>query len=124
MTKYFLDTCIWRDFYENRLSKSGNPLGKYATNLFMKIMKRKDKILFSKPLIQELSKDYNEKEIFAMLELLIANRTLIKVDITRKQYKYAGSLSEKANIPFIDCLFALQAKEHNAILVTQDRHFF
>ena len=46
-TKYFLDTCIWRDFYEDRFGKTGRPLGKYASNLFMKILKNKDKIVFS-----------------------------------------------------------------------------
>lgn len=65
--KYLLDTCIWRDFYENRYNLSGNPLGKYATKLFMKILKNRDKIIFSRALILELKKDYKEKEIFHML---------------------------------------------------------
>jgi len=49
--KYFIDTCIWRDFYEDRFSKSGRHLGKYVTELFIKILKRKDKILFSESII-------------------------------------------------------------------------
>ncbi|MBN2368106.1 hypothetical protein JXC34_03730, partial [Candidatus Woesearchaeota archaeon] len=59
--KYFLDTCIWRDFYENRFGQGGRPLGKYATDLFMKIMKKKDQILFSKSLVMELKRDYGEQ---------------------------------------------------------------
>ena len=41
--KYLLDTCIWRDFYEDRFSKINRPLGKYAHDLFMKIIKNKNK---------------------------------------------------------------------------------
>ena len=39
MQKYYIDTCVWRDYYENRFSKSGKPFGKYAACLFMKIIK-------------------------------------------------------------------------------------
>ena len=51
MAEYFIDTCVWRDFYEDRFSKSKKPLGKYAADLFIKILKNKDKILFSESLI-------------------------------------------------------------------------
>ena len=67
--KYFTDTCIWRDFYEDRLSKSGRNLGKEATNLFMRILKSKDNILFSESLYWELKKDYDVKDIDNMLNI-------------------------------------------------------
>jgi len=55
--KYWFDTCIWRDFYEDRLSKTGNPLGLYASDAFVKIIKNKDLILYSESLVWELKKD-------------------------------------------------------------------
>ncbi len=75
--KYILDTCIWRDFYEDRFSKSGKPFGKYATDLFMKILKNKDNIFFSESLIRELKRDYGKEDINDMLNLLVFNKILI-----------------------------------------------
>ncbi len=121
--KYWLDTCIWRDFYEDRFSKAGNPLGEYATNAFMKILKKRDKILFSESLTRELSRDYGEKDINDMLNLLFMGGTLIRVEITKEEYQEARELSEKRKLPFVDCLNAVQARNHNAVVVSQDEHF-
>lgn len=121
--KYWLDTCIWRDFYEDRFSKAGNPLGEYATNAFMKILKKRDKILFSESLTRELSRDYGEKDINDMLNLLFIGGTLIRVEITKEEYLEARELSGKRKLPFVDCLNAVQARNHNAVVVSQDEHF-
>jgi len=121
--EHLLDTCIWRDFYENRFSKSERPIGKYAADLFMRILKNKDKLLFSIALVWELKKDYNEKDINDMLNLLFINKTLIRIEITKEEYKEARKLSEEKNIPFIDCLNAIQARNHKAVMVSRDQHF-
>jgi len=121
--KYLFDTCIWRDFYENRFSKTGNPLGEYATNAFMKILKKDNKILFSEALIRELHKDYNKSEINDMLNLLFISSILIKIEITKEEYLEAKELSEKRKLPFVDCLNAVQARNHNATVISQDEHF-
>lgn len=121
--KYLLDTCIWRDFYEDRISKSERPLGKYATNLFVKILKNKDKIIFSEALIWELRKDYEEREIYDMLNLLFLNNVLVNVSITREEYSEAKKLAQERSLPFIDCLNAIHARNHKAILVSQDEHY-
>lgn len=118
--KYLLDSCIWRDFYEDRFSKAGNPLGKYATNLFFKILKRKDKIVFSEALVWELKKDYDLKNINNMLNFLFMNKTLINIEITKKEHIKA----KERNIPFVDCLNAIQSRNHNFIMVSQDKHYF
>ena len=121
---YLLDTCIWRDFYENRFSKMGRPLGKYATELFMRILKNKDKILFSEALFLELKRDYGQEDIKDMLNLLFLNKTLVRIEIIKEEYLEAKNLSQKRNIPFIDCLNAIQARNHKAIMVSQDDHYF
>ncbi|MBI2136713.1 PIN domain-containing protein [Candidatus Woesearchaeota archaeon] len=122
--KYLLDTCIWRDFYENRFSRSGNPLGEYASKLFIKIIKDHDTILYSEALIRELKIDYDEKDIFDMLNVLLFSKVLERIDITKEQFNEAKKLAEDRDIPFVDCLCAVQARDHNAIAVTQDKHFF
>lgn len=122
--KYLLDSCIWRDFYENRFSRSGNPLGKYATDLFFKILKRKDKIIFSEILIKELKRDYDLKSINGMLNFLFLNKTLINIEITKYEIIEAEKLAKKRKVPFGDCLNAIQARNHNFIMVSQDQHYF
>lgn len=121
--KYWFDTCIWRDFYENRFSKTGNPLGEYAVNAFMKTLKKGNKILFSESLVRELHKDYNKDEINDMLNFLFMSKILLKVEITKEEYLEAKELSEKRKLPFVDCLNAVQARNHKAVIVSQDEHF-
>jgi predicted nucleic acid-binding protein len=120
---YYLDTCIWRDFFEDRISRSGNLFGKYAAALFIKIMENKDTIIFSDSLIWELKRDYDEEEVMDMLSFLFFSKVLIKIEITPEEYKEAKALSIQRQIPFIDCLHAIQARNHDAIMVSQDKHF-
>ena len=122
--KYWIDTCVWIDFYEDRFSKSGNPLGEYATGIFMKILNNKDKILFSESLIWELTKDYNEQDVNDMINILFLSKVLIKVEITKEEYLEAKNLAEERKLPFVDCVNAIQARNHRAILISQDEHFF
>lgn len=122
--KYFLDTCIWRDFYEDRFSKSGKPLGKYATNLFLKILNRKDKILYSETLLWELNKDYDENETKDMLNFLIISKVLVKLEITKEEFQEAKKLSQERNLPLVDCINAVQSRNNKCIMVSQDKHFF
>ena len=123
MVNYFLDTCIWRDFYERRIGSGGRNLGSAAAKLFLKILKKKDKILFSEALLWELNKDYSASEINDMLNLLYTANSLIKIEIGKEEFILAKTMSLKRNIPFIDALNALQAKNHNAIMVSQDMHY-
>jgi len=122
-TKYYFDTCIWRDHYEDRLGKTGRALGKYATDLFNKIITNKDKILFSTFIYSELKKSYNHDEIDSMLNLLFQIDLLERVEISNSQFSESLKISLERNVPRGDALFVILARDNNAILVTQDRHF-
>jgi predicted nucleic acid-binding protein len=124
MTLYLVDTCVWRDFYEHRFSKSGNPIGKYANEFFMKILDRKDKVVFSEGLFRELYTGYSKEDADNMLNLFIACNILKRIDITISESIEAENLSKNRNIPFIDCLNAVQARNHDALLITRDTHYF
>jgi PIN domain nuclease of toxin-antitoxin system len=121
---FYLDTCIWRDFYEDRYSKSGKPFGKYAADLFIKILNKKYKILYSETLLWELNKDYDKNEIRDMLNFLLICKVLVKIEITKKEFIESKKLAKERNIPFIDCINAIQARNHRATMVSQDKHFF
>lgn len=122
--KYLLDTCIWRDFYENRISRSGKYFGLSSYKLFTKIINENHKIYFSESLIWELKIDYSVSEIKEMLNILFMIGVLVKVKIRKEDHIEAKKLSKERKIPFVDCLNAVQAKNNNCVLVSQDKHFF
>jgi predicted nucleic acid-binding protein len=122
--KYLIDTCIWRDFYEDRIDNAGKLLGKIAAELFFNIISHKDIIIYSEALIRELKNDYPETEINDIFGLLLNNKLLNRIEITNEEYLAAKRISIERNIPFIDSLNAIHARNHNAILVTRDKHYF
>ena len=122
MQKYYLDTCIWRDFFEDRFGRSGNPLGSYAAKLLMRIISNKDSILYSDHVIFELRRDYEEEDIRDMLFVLILSNILIKVLISDDERMESMNLAKQRHIPLIDCTHAILARDNKAILVSQDEH--
>lgn len=120
--KYFIDTCVWRDFYENRKSFLGRNLGKEAVFLFQKIITEKSMILFSESLIDELKISYSIFEIEQMFDMLSLIGVLKRIEITQNEFTEAKLLSKSRKLPFVDCLNAIQARNHDAILISQDKH--
>ncbi len=118
--KYYLDTCIWRDHYENRIGFNGRPLGDYATKLFSKIMKNKDIVLFSSFINSELKIKYNQKEINDMIKILSLIKILKYVKINQNNIDEAKLLSKERRIPMGDALHAILARNNKAVLITQD----
>ena len=120
--KYYFDTCIWRDFYESRTGLKGKPLGKYAANLFIKIIKRKDTLLYSDLIIRELKKDYDEKEVNDMLNFLFLTNILKKVEMKKEEFLKAKKIAEERDLPTPDAFHAILARNNKAILISQDKH--
>lgn len=123
MIKYYLDTCIWRDHYENRTGFLGRKLGKYATNLFKRLIEKRRRILFSRLTYSEMKISYTEQEIDNMLNILFKIGLLEKVEISDIQIKEALNISNERNIPKSDALHAILARDNGACIVTQDKHF-
>lgn len=120
--KYYCDTCIWRDFYENRTGLKGKPLGKYASDLFIRIIKKKEILLYSDLIIKELTIDYGEKEITDMFNFLFLANILKRVEINKEDYFEAKKLAEEKEIPIADVLHAILSRNNKAIFVSQDQH--
>ena len=121
--RYLLDTCIWRDFYEERFGPGGRPLGKLAAKLLMKIIEDKDIILFNDLIVNELRSDYSAEEVELMLSFFFYVDILEKVDIRFKDAKEAKKIGQDRDIPTNDALHAIIARNNRAILVSQDKHF-
>ena len=60
--KYYIDACIWRDFYENR-SDRFRPLGDWAFDLFRMIIETQSTVFYSDLIVDELSIAYDKKGI-------------------------------------------------------------
>lgn len=124
MTKYYFDSCVWRDYYENRTGPGGRPLGDYATKLIMKIIDNHDIILFSDAIIKELIKSFDREEIRKMMEILFSLNLLRKVPIYGSELPESIKIAAERNIPPADVLHAILARNNNAIMISQDKHYY
>lgn len=120
--KYYIDTSIWRDYYEDRKDKL-RPLGEFAFKLIKYIKENKDRIVYSDLIIKELSIKYNPEDIKKIFEIISEKDLLIKADYNNKQIQEAEKLAKKYSIPKGDALHTVLARDNDAILVTRDMHF-
>jgi len=123
MKKYYLDTSIWRDYYENR-SDRFRPLEEWALELINVIIENKDFILYSDFIVKELKIKYSEEEVNKIFEVIYKKDLLLKVIISNSQVKEAAILCKRRSVAFGDALHAILARDNKAVMVTRDNHFF
>jgi len=121
VSKYYLDTCIWRDYFENRSDKF-RPLGEWALELIKKVINENDLFVISDHVLKEFENIYSENELKRFFDI-IPEKLIIKVVMNKKQVKETLELMKKFNVPFGDALHAILARDNNSILVTRDKHF-
>lgn len=120
MARYYLDTCIWIDYFEDR-SDRFRPLGYWAFCLIRNIVRDKDIIIYSDTVEKELrSYDKDPASVFSM----VPAGSLFKAAISDEQLSEAGNLSREFNIPPDDCVHFILARDNDAVLVTRDKHFY
>lgn len=118
--KYYLDTCIWIDYFENR-EDNFRPLGEWAVSLIKNVIKKENLFIITDHLINELKINYSEEEINKMFSI-IPKELFLMTKINEKQAKEARNIKSKYKIPFGDALHIIAAKDNNAILVSRDKH--
>jgi len=123
MVRYYLDSCIWRDYFENR-SDRFRPLGDWALDLIKKIIHEEGIILYSDLVEDELEVVYSKDEIRNNIFSIVPKEIFLKVLISENQSKESVYYSKKLGIPINDCIHAILARDNNAIMVTRDKHFF
>jgi len=121
MVKYYLDTSIWMDIYENRKGYFGEPLGEFGIKLISLILNKKSKIIISDLLIIELKINYSIEEINGMFKLF--EKQIEKIVSSEEQQAEATKLAKERNLPRGDALHAILARDNNYILITRDKHF-
>ena len=119
--KYYLDTSIWIDIYEDRKGYNQEPLGDFAWKLLALIKAKKYKLVISDLLIRELEMNYSIQEINGMMKLF--EDIIEKVTVTKEQRDEAKKIAEERDIPKGDILHAIIARDHELTLITRDKHF-
>lgn len=119
--KFYLDTSIWVDLYENRKGYNNEPLGNFAFKLFVLIKARQHKLIITDHLIRELEVNYSTEEINGMVKPF--EGIIEKIIVTKEQHKEAKKFAEEKNLPKGDVLHAIIARDYNLILITRDKHF-
>ncbi len=119
--KYYVDTSIWIDVYEDRKGYGEEPLGNYALK-FLAVLKAKgERLVISDILITELECFYSIAEIKGMMKPF--ESIIEKVISTKIQRKEAKRIAHERNIPEGDVLHAILARDHKIILITRDNDF-
>jgi len=119
--RFYVDTCIWMDLYEDRSGKDGEPLGEYALNFFTSLLAKRDALIISDLLIRELEMNYSIEEINGMVKPF--EGIMQKAAITSQQRDEAKAVAKERGIPPGDAMHAIIARDDDLILVTRDRHF-
>ena len=120
--RYYLDSCIWKDYFENRSDRL-RPLGDWALALIKKIISEGDLFVISNKVIEELRKDYSLEDLKSMFEI-IPKTLIVEVLTNERLIKEALNIKNKFGIHFGDALHISLAKENKAILVSRDNHFY
>ena len=114
--KYYLDTSIWLDYFENRQDRF-RPLGEWALALLSQIRAKGDKIIVSDVVLNELI-GRPAQEILGPFKECIEH-----VTTTDEQLKECKKIHTRMKIPRGDILHAIISRDHNCMLVSRDNHF-
>jgi len=118
--KYYLDTSIWMDYYEDRKDPSKD-LGEFAFRLLCKLLASKSKIVVSTFLLRELEVAYSLDKIRGLTKPF--EKLMEKVDVSDSQREEAKKIAKERDVPKGDVIHAILARDNNAILVSRDKHF-
>ena len=118
--KYYLDTSIWMDYYEDRTDPSKD-IGEFAFRLLSKLLASNKTIVVSTFLLRELETAYSLDKIRGLT--LHFEKLMEKVDVSDEQRTEAKKIAEEKGIPRGDVIHAILARDNNAILVSRDKHF-
>lgn len=119
--RYYIDTSIWIDIYEDRKGFNGEPLGEYGLRLLSYILLMNAKIVVTNILIKEMECKYAMEKIRGMMKPFEDIIEIIIAD--ENQTKEARKISLERCVPYGDALHAVIARDTKCILITRDRHF-
>jgi predicted nucleic acid-binding protein len=117
--KFYLDTSIWRDYFEDR-KDSLRPLGEFAFQFLKNCAMYNCQIFYSEVVLFELGGFSKE---LVLEKLSFFQNLLLKIPVSIVQMKEAKQISAERNLATNDVLHAILARDNNATLITRDAHF-
>lgn len=120
--RFYLDTAIWRDYFEDR-GDGIRPLGEFAFQFLKRCQQRKQFVLVSQIVENELLTHYSKEKVEQVFSSF--SDIIVRVDHSKQQVSEALSFWVKANkkFPFSDILHSIIARDNNALLISRDWHF-
>jgi predicted nucleic acid-binding protein len=120
MERVYIDTAIWRDYFEKR-KDSKKELGEIAGRFLEKLIKESVVIVFSDIVKRELLHTYAHQELDALF--LPFQQNIVEVEACTDDFFEAHALSMEHDVPFGDALHAVLARNHRAHMITRDKDF-
>jgi len=120
MQRVYIDTAIWRDYFEDR-KDTKQELGKITDKLLKKLLKESFVIVVSNIVRRELLHKYTLEELESLF--LPFKQNFVEVESTVDEYYDAHRMSMKYDVPFGDALHAVLARNHDALILTRDSDF-
>jgi len=121
MKKFYLDTAIWRDYFEDR-NDGLRPLGEFAFQFLKNCDKKGYTVLYSGLVVQELKSAYSKERITELFSSF--KHFLVKVSISNEQLLEARKISISTDGTHLkDIIHSILAKDNGAVMITRDRHF-
>ncbi len=122
--KAFVDTNIFIDYYFNR-GNSIIPFGEFTFQFFKNAVECKHFILICPQIIKELCKvlKFSEEDVWSNILQNLKNSNKIELIMpSEEQSKEALRLKDAKRVSLNDALFAILARDNNAVLVSRDWH--
>ncbi len=123
--RVLVDSNIFLDYYLDRRDNV-LPLGEFAFQFVQRALKCEFFVLVCDLALREIEKiaGISQEHIWGVIlsELKKKQKVLVVWGNAELAIK-AAKISAERNLPLNDCVFALIAKENNAIVVSRDKHF-
>ena len=120
MKRFYFDTAIFRDYYENREDRF-RPIGEWAFRLLAMIKANNFKLIISDMVLEELRTFYSKEEINKILAPF--KETIVYIEMNEKQGKEAIRIAKSRNLPRRDAAHAIISRDNELILIARDNHF-
>ena len=119
--RFYLDTAIWRDYFEDRRD-SLRPLGEFAFRFLKDCEKHDCEVLYSHLVVYELHSHYSPERVKQVFSSF--SHYLKEVSISPDELSEARTLNrELKDTHTSDIVHAILARDNCAVLITRDRHF-
>jgi len=123
MTRYYVDTNIWLDLLESR-SSSLKPFGEFAFQFFKKCLDRKNCVLYSQIVLDELTLRHSLEDVEKHCFGLFQRTNLLEfVPAAEWQKNEAVRIALSRGVSKSDAVHAILARDNNAVVITRDKHF-